>query len=170
MTVPAAQRVLDMALFTKAEGYSALERATTVQHAFEMFQKHPVLGIGWSSIGSYDLVVNILANAGIIGLAAFLVAMYSIFRELYRSIKLRSRSLGIAGLMQIDFALYIAFAAVLATSSLTGILYVFPFFWSICGLAIAAANMADFPDADAVFRGARSPSPINVQQMSPDSQ
>lgn len=140
MTVPPARQVLDMALFTKAEGYSALERAMTVHNAFEMFQKHPVLGIGWSSIASHDLLVNILANAGILGLLFFLLAMYSIFRGLYRSIRSRSRSLGIEGLLHLDFAAYVALAVLLGTCAIDGFSYVFTYFWFALGLAMAAAK------------------------------
>ncbi len=160
-TVPAARRVLDMALFTKSQNYSAVERLMTINNAYEMFKKHPVLGIGWQSIGSFDLIINILANAGIIGLSAFLIAIYSIFRALYRSIKLTNRSLDFDGLMRIDFAAYVAFVVILGTSSFTGILYVFPFFWFTCGLAIAAANAGNSPGTDPIFRTA-SPFPVNV--------
>lgn len=138
---PTAQQVLDSTVFTKSEGYSAFERFMTIHNAFEMFREYPILGIGWSSIDSYDLIVNLLSNAGILGLLSFVVAMYSMFRLLYRSIKSRKRSLGLEGLLQIDFAVYIALAVILGTCMISGILYVFTFFWFILGLTMAAGSM-----------------------------
>jgi hypothetical protein len=140
-TVPAAQQILDTALLSKSGGYSALERLMTISNSYDMFRKYPVLGIGWASITSHDLIVNILANAGILGLSFFSVAMYSIFRDLYRSLKSRSKSLRVSGLMQVDFALYIALAVMLATSILSGFLNTFSFFWFILGLAVAGSNI-----------------------------
>jgi O-Antigen ligase len=142
-SVPVAQQVLDTALFSKATDYSAFERLMTISNSYDMFLQYPVLGIGWASITSHDLIVKILANAGLLGLLSFTVAMYHIFRVLYRSIKSRSKSLRVPGLMWMDFALYITLGTTLATSVLSGFLNTFSFFWFVLGLAIAASNMDD---------------------------
>lgn len=126
-SAPVAQQVLDAALFSKATDYSTFERLMTISNSYEMFLKYPVLGIGWASITSHDLIMNILANAGSLGLLSFTVAMYSIFRLLYGSIRLRSKSLRIPGLMRMDFALYIALGVTLGTSVLSGFLHLFVF-------------------------------------------
>jgi len=153
-TVPPAQRVLDMALFTKAEGGSALERLMTIHNAFEMFQQHPVLGIGWASIASHDLIANLLGNSGILGLLTFTIAMFSIFRAIYRSIELRdrslhasSKSLRLASLLQTDFALYVALMVTVVTSITSGFPGVLTFFWFTCGLTIASASRVDTAEA-----------------------
>jgi hypothetical protein len=145
-SVPIAQQALDTVLFSKTEGASALERLMTISNAYEMFLQYPILGIGWASITSHDLIANILANAGLIGLLTFIAAMYSIFRVLYRSIKSRSRLLRLPGLMRMDFALYVALGVTLATSVLSGFLNTFSFFWFVLGLAIAASNTKAFSD------------------------
>ncbi|MDR3736250.1 MAG: O-antigen ligase family protein [Acidobacteriaceae bacterium] len=152
-TVTPVRIVLHSALFAKAQDYSALERFMTVHNAYQMFFQHPWLGIGWASMDSFDLIANISANAGIFGLLSFTVAMYFMFRVLYRSIRSRSRALGAMGLMQMDFGVYVALAAILGTQVVGGFLYVFLFFWFVPGLAIAAASstetfMADTPDRD----------------------
>lgn len=139
-TVPLAQQVLNSALFSKSVDYSSLERLMTITNAYGMFLKYPVLGIGWASITSHDLIVNILANAGALGLLSFLGATYLIFRGLYRSIQSRSKSLRVPGLMQIDFAVYIALAVTLATSVLSGFLSTFSFFWFVIGLGITCSG------------------------------
>lgn len=138
--VPLVQQVVDLALLTKADT-SALERILTVSNSYAMFQKYPVLGIGWASITSHDLIVNILANAGILGLLCFLVAMYTIFRGLYRSIQSRSESLRATGVLSMDFAVFVAIAVVMATSVLSGFLNTFSFFWFLLGLGIACSKL-----------------------------
>ena len=143
-TVPVAKQVLDEMFFTKSGSYSALERLMTITNALQMFREHPMLGIGWASITSHDLIANILGNAGILGLLSFTVAMYSIFRALYRSIKSRSKALRIGGLMRLDFGLYVALTVTLVTSALSGFLNVFTFFWFVCGFAIVASIGIDF--------------------------
>jgi len=138
--VPVVRQVLDATLFTKAADASAFERLMTISNSYEMFLKYPVLGIGWASITSHDLIVNILANAGLLGLLSFTIAMRSIFRALYRSIRSRSKSLRVPGLMRMDFALYVALGVTLATSAISGFLNTFSFFWFVVGLAIAASG------------------------------
>ena len=140
ISLPFARQVLDVALFTKSEGGSVAERLMTISNAYEVFLQYPVLGIGWASITSHDLIINILANAGVVGLFTFAAAMYSIFRSLYHSIKTRSTSLHLEGLMQMDFGLYVALGVTLATSALSGFLNTFSFFWFIVGLAIVGSN------------------------------
>lgn len=143
-TLPIARSVLDAALFTKASGGSAAERLMTVNNTFEMFQKYPLLGVGWASVPSHDLIVNILGNAGLLGLFTFSASMFCAFRALFRSIQSRRNVLQMQGLMQMDFALYIALAVTLATSALSGFLNTFSFFWFIVGLAVAGSNRNAF--------------------------
>lgn len=151
-TVPVAKLILDDMVFTKSGGYSALERLMTAENALRMFREHPLLGIGWESITSHDLIANILGNAGILGLLTFAIAMYSIFRALYRSIRSRNKSLRAAGLMRLDFGLYVALSVTLVTSALSGFLNVFAFFWFLCGFAIVASTGIDLSMPDASSR------------------
>jgi len=149
-TVPVVHRVLNLALFEKAQSYSSFERLMTIHNAYQAFQEHPLLGLGWASITSHDLIVYILANSGIIGLSTFTIAMYFMFRALYRSINSRDKSLGLTSLLQMDFSLYVALTVTLFTSITSGFLNVFPFFWFTCGLAIASANNFNFADANEI--------------------
>jgi hypothetical protein len=144
-SVPIVRQVLDTMLFAKSASYSTLERLMTISNSYQMFLQHPLLGIGWMSITSHDLIVNILANAGIMGLITFSAAMYVIFGALYRSIQSQDKSLRVSGLMRMDFALYVALAVTLATSAISGFLNVFGFFWFVCGLAIATSSSSGCP-------------------------
>jgi hypothetical protein len=140
ITVPIVQAVLNNQLFSKSESGSALERAWTVTNAYAVFLQYPILGVGWSSVASYDLVMNILANTGIVGLLSFTAAMYAMFRLLYCSIKSRDRALKARGILRVDFAAYIALAVSLSTALISGIPFVFTYFWFVFGLAVAAAG------------------------------
>ena len=136
---PVVRTVVDTALLSKGGGYSALERLKTIHDSYEMFLKYPILGIGWASITSHDLIVNILANCGLVGLAAFVAAMYLIVRALCRSVWSRGNTLSV--MMQLDFAALLALATMLIDNIFSGSLFVFPFFWWLCGFSIAAANV-----------------------------
>ena len=138
--VPVVRLVVDTVLLSKDQSYSALERLMTIQNSWEMFLRYPILGVGWESIGSHDMIVHILANAGIVGFLFFLGAIYAVFRGLYRPIKSRSKKLRVEGMVQIDFAMYVALAVTLLTSVISGFLNVFSFFWFTWGLAIAVAG------------------------------
>jgi O-antigen ligase len=136
-SIPIVQQILDAALFSKATDYSALERMTTILNAYDMFIQYPILGIGWATVTSHDLIFKILANAGIIALVLFILAMACILYNLQRSINMRSKSLRLAGLMQRDFGIYLALSTILVTSVISGFLNTFSFFWFIIGMAIA---------------------------------
>ena len=138
-TVPVAHQVVQSVLLSKGGGYSALERLMTISKSYQMFLLYPLLGIGWASIASHDLIVNIVANCGILGLATFAIAMYFTLRALYRSI--RSHSATFAALMKLDMALFVALAITLITCIISGYIFVFPFFWFLCGLAIAMPGL-----------------------------
>jgi len=139
--VPVVQRVADEVLISKSGGYSAIERLMTIHNTWEMFVRYPVLGIGWGSITSHDLVVNILGNGGIAAAVPFVIAVAFTFRALYRSISRRRRLARVSDLMHMDFAMYVALAVTLFTSLLSGFLNVFSFFWFTWGLAIAIGGM-----------------------------
>jgi O-antigen ligase len=148
-SVSAVQVTLASALLSKGESGSALERLMTIQHSWEMFTKYPVLGIGWESIVSHDLIVHILANSGVVGFVCFSAAAYALFRALYRSFRKRQlpshKSIG--QFVRMDVGLYVAFAITLFTSILSGFLNVFSFFWFTWGLAIAVLDV----DLDRLF-------------------
>ena len=150
-TVPIVRAALDAVLFSKAESGSALERLMTITNAYDMFVKYPVLGTGWASVTSHDLIFFLLANAGILGLSTFAVAMYSMLRALHRSVKGRE-SLGPSALMQMDLAAFVALGVTLATSITSGFPGVFSFFWFVIGVAISGSSVIEFEKQDSQFR------------------
>jgi O-antigen ligase len=146
---PTAQQVLNGTLLGKSHDYSAFERFMTIHNAFQIFLQHPILGIGWSSIDSYDLIGNLLGNTGILGLLSFTIAMYCMFRLLYRSIRSQDRAHRTGNLFRMDFAVYIALMVGVGTAVLSGFPFVFAFFWFLFGLTIPAASIGYHLDNEA---------------------
>jgi hypothetical protein len=128
---------LSAIVFTKAATYSGAERVSSVLKAWGYFTQYPLLGVGWGSVTSHDLVIKLLANTGVLGLVCFsLFAGYTLTRlRPSRAPLLRSDLDGFwrAGV-------FITMATLLALSVLTGFAYVFGHVWLVFGLAIAVAS------------------------------
>lgn len=85
-SIPTVRDVINTVLIDKASSGSGLERALTIVQAFRYFQAFPVLGIGWGSATSHDLIVKLLSNVGIIGTFTFFGAMYCVMRANWRAL------------------------------------------------------------------------------------
>lgn len=136
---PLLRTIIDTLLFSKSTSYSALERLGTIVNAWEYFSQHPVLGLGWGSVTSHDLVVNILANSGIVGFAGFLFLITYIYKTL------NSARIGFI-FSEITFEVYLIIAATLSfttqlfVSVFSGFGYVFGHFWFVMGITASIAG------------------------------
>lgn len=133
-SVPVLRGVADSLFFSKANSASAIERAMTVTLAFGYFEQYPILGIGWGSAGSHDLLVKLLSNVGIVGTLPFLGAMLSVLRSNWRAIGalVDPESLSRA-------VCFLCLAIFLATSILIEFPLAFGNFWLLLGLAISTS-------------------------------
>lgn len=77
-----------LTLGVKLASYSGFERYWSVYLSFLAFLEHPLLGYGFAEVTSMDLVVNMLANTGIIATASFVAILFLLFR-FYRKFKAR---------------------------------------------------------------------------------
>jgi O-antigen ligase len=134
----------DFFVLDKLATGSGIERLLTVEYAWEYFLKYPILGVGWGSAPSNDLVVNLLANAGILGLVTFAaLAGYVIVRlagavvSSRRTHVLRKTTLAESR----SLAILVAFLLILALQATGGIQYGYAYFWLTLGLAIAAPSI-----------------------------
>jgi hypothetical protein len=75
LSVPWVSGVMGETLFNKAESGSSVERLYIVYADITYFLQYPILGLGWGSAPTHDLIVGILANCGLIGLASFLLLL-----------------------------------------------------------------------------------------------
>jgi hypothetical protein len=130
-----AQQVLNAALFAKSESYSSLERLRTVAWAWEYFKSYPVLGVGWGSVTSHDLVFMILANSGFLGLLAFILMLFGIARPIFRLMKRTPDAVTLSRAVWLLSGIFL-----IASSILSGFPFVFGYFWIVVAMGIAAST------------------------------
>jgi O-antigen ligase len=111
--------------------------------------KSPILGLGWGSVVSHDLVMNLLSNAGIIGLISFLAFVVVVSRGLLRSIK----SSYFAEEKCWKIAIALSFFTLLLINVFTGFAFVFGHLWLTVGLAMSASVLKYERPARAVAAG-----------------
>jgi O-Antigen ligase len=131
-TVSSMSDIVAAALLSKGSSASALERMMTIQNAFGYFQRYPVLGVGWGSATSHDLIVLLLSNVGIIGAIAFLGAMFYIVRSNWRLISSLDTPLNLSRAVWFQ-----SLTIFLITSIIIGFPLVLGNFWVILGMGIA---------------------------------
>lgn len=122
-------------LIKVSESFSGVERFKTFYLGFEYFLDFPILGLGWGVFPTYDFIVNLLVNFGIIGTIAFSILLYNIFTKL--SGKKRKNN--------ILRPLYIASAEslflLLIVSQLSGFIYHSQYFWMYLGVALSVSSI-----------------------------
>lgn len=131
-SIPIAREVVSAVLLDKSSSGSALERAMTVALAFGYFQKYPILGIGWGSATSHDLIVYLLANVGIVGAFTLFGAMISVLRAGWRALDVLVLPEGLS-----RAAWFVAFAAFLSSSLFVEFPLSLGNFWLVLGMAIS---------------------------------
>lgn len=116
--------------------YSGIERFKTVTLGASYFIKYPILGLGWGVFPTYDLIINLLVNFGIIGTIPFLIFLYNVYIRLKKNIKEK---------LHINYPLFIAalesFILLLIVSQLSGFIYHSQYFWLYIGLAISIGGL-----------------------------
>jgi hypothetical protein len=130
------QNIVNSALLTKGSSYSALERAKTIYYALQYFLDYPVLGVGWASVTSHDLVAKLLSNTGLVGITTFCTFIGVLLAGLLR--KSRAAWTNKQYFDQASVILFIACIEMLALASITEFPDVFGHFWFILGMAVAS--------------------------------
>jgi hypothetical protein len=132
LSVPVLSPLINTLLLSKASSGSGLERAMTIALAFGYFRKYPILGIGWGSATSHDVIVKLLSNVGIVGTIVFFGAIFSVVRSNWRKISSRNSPLDLS--RQVWLMSLVCFVV-------TSILIEFPLpfgnFWIVLGMAMA---------------------------------
>jgi hypothetical protein len=60
--------------------FSGMERIFAFQEALGLFLTYPLLGVGWGSNVSFDLISYILANSGLLGALGFVLFVFSVYK------------------------------------------------------------------------------------------
>ncbi|MNC26845.1 hypothetical protein D3C75_749920 [compost metagenome] len=126
----------------KLNSYSGVERLESMKKALIYFKEYPFFGVGWGSVTSHDLIINLLANSGLIGFLSFLFLIGYLLKRLFALIenvnfqKDKNTHLQIYGI-----AFFVSFVCLLAINLLTGFTYVFSHFWFVLGLVISITSL-----------------------------
>ena len=122
-------------LVNVSDTYSGIERFKTVYLGIEYFLDYPLLGLGWGVFPTYDLLINLLVNFGIIGTVSFSIFLFNIFIRFLKKIKLNNdyKPLYKAGIESLIL--------ILIVSELSGFIYHSQYFWLYLGLAISISSL-----------------------------
>ena len=127
---------------TTPHTFSMHERLYTINNAWNSFLESPLLGLGWGSITSHDLVVNLLANSGLIGLVGFILLIIGpLVNLLSAHITYRfedQKSVFGAGILS-------SFMLIIAVSAFSGFGYVFGHFWLLLALSVSVGMLMSSP-------------------------
>jgi len=137
-SIPVVSRVVNAALLNKYSGGSGLDRVWSIGLAFGYFQKFPLLGIGWGSATSHDMVVKLLSNVGIVGTFTFLLAMHCVMRASWRSLDSSVFPLSLS-----RSAWFLGLAVFLCTSIFIAFPLAFGNFWIVLGMAMSTGWKAE---------------------------
>lgn len=147
-SMPAIRDFVDIFILSKMEtdspAGSGVERLLTIRHAWEYFTEYPILGTGWGSVTSHDLIVNLLANSGMFGLVSFATMVLYILGRLIRVLFQLRADRNAENSKMIESragGLVVAMVTLLIIHVLTGFTYGFGMFWFMLGLTIASYSV-----------------------------
>ncbi len=129
------QDLVGSMLVGKGESYSAMARLLSVLMARDYFLQYPILGLGWGSVTSDDLIFKLLSNTGILGFLSFSVFLITVFRCLWQSIR-AAKPLG-TDLQLLPVSMLVAFVLLIFINATSGFVYAYSHVWFVFGLAIA---------------------------------
>lgn len=138
VSVPILREIAQSQLLGKFETFSGLERVNSVFLAANYFLTSPILGLGWGSVTSHDLIFKLLSNVGLIGFVVFFVFILSMVRRLHRIAWPRCATARVSD--QTYWCLQGLIAVILAIflSLINGFPLVFGDFWFVLGFGLAA--------------------------------
>ncbi len=131
--VPLAGQIVDMMVLSKFETGSGFERLHSVELAAQDFMRYPLLGTGWHTVNSMDLMFLILANTGLVGLIAFAYFLLPVLRGLWMSAR-EGKFAGVVLLSGVALMVLLAEAA--------GLTYAAGYIWLVFGLGAGAVIAA----------------------------
>ena len=146
-STPILSVLFNALLVDKASSGSGIERYMTIQLAFGYFQKFPILGIGWGSATSHDLIIFLLSNVGVLGALTFLAAMASALHASWRGMDSLHSPVDLSRV-----AWFIGLSIFLVNSLLTGFPLSLGSFWVVLGMAIATSQNGFSPHMEDFLR------------------
>lgn len=138
------QDLVDKIIFSKADSYSGLERLNSVLLAAGYFFQYPVLGVGWGSVTSHDLIFKLLANSGIVGLVAFTMFLSSLGSGLWKTVTRADSRQYLAPWSYWGACMLVASLIFVLTSMVSEFTYVFGHLWFVFGMSLAVPLGLEF--------------------------
>jgi O-antigen ligase len=132
---PPAQDIFASLVVGKGESYSGIARAYSVVLAAQYFLQYPILGLGWGSVTSHDLIFKLLSNTGLLGFSAFSLFLFSLLKKLWRGS--RVGGIGDPQWRWWCACLLAACLVLVFTNVTTGFNFVFEHLWFLLGLAMS---------------------------------
>ena len=139
----AIQVIADKMIFSKSEDYSGIGRINSLLLGYTYFRMYPILGIGWGSSTSADIILKLLSNTGILGLFAFGWFLKSLFSQLWGSMSRPARRARVSEQTYWACGLLVATFMLIATSELSGFAFVYGHTWFVFGMALAVPLLHD---------------------------
>jgi hypothetical protein len=131
------QALADKMIFSKSGDYSGVGRINSLLLGFTYFRMYPILGIGWGSSTSADIILKLLSNTGILGLFTFGWFLKSLFSQLWGAMIRPTSRASISERTYWACCLFVATAMLVATSELSGFAFVYGHTWFVFGMALA---------------------------------
>ncbi len=124
-------------ILEKSNNFSGIERLKTITYGIKYFVDYPILGLGFGVFPTYDFLINLLVNLGIVGAVPFIILIINIYTKFVHLIKLNNINKYIyrAGLE--------SFLLILLVSQLSGFIYHSQYFWIYIGIAISIISFSN---------------------------
>ena len=132
------QDLADATIFSKADSFSALERINSVILAAGYFWQYPILGVGWGSVTSHDLVFKLLADTGIAGVLAFGLFLKSLGSGLWKPALGSRTPVDVPPSGYWASCMFVATLILILTCAVSEFTYVFGTLWLVFGMSLAA--------------------------------
>lgn len=137
---PDLHSLADSVIFSKADTTSGLDRLNSVLLAKDYFLRYPILGVGWGTVTSHDLIFKLLADVGVVGLISFAWFIKALWSSLWRSSVGFRRKTDASQRSYWASGMLVATAIILFTNILTGFSYVFGPLWLVFGMGLAVSG------------------------------
>jgi O-Antigen ligase len=132
--IPTTRELFNSIIINKINSQSGYSRLQGIKTAFEYFKLHPILGLGFGSVKSHDLVAFILSNCGVLGFISLFSLFTYIISNLFKSIRENFQNV-------FSYSLLISFSVLLFISMISGFIFYLGHFWFVMALASVAPTI-----------------------------
>lgn len=129
--------IMDTFILGKSNTYSGQDRLSSIKNAWNYFSMYPILGVGWRFITSNDLIVNLLANIGILGCLSFFLLIGYILNNLIKILNYLKHNKVNNEIKKYIGGVICSFITLIFINCITGFSYNLGHFWFIIGISMA---------------------------------